>query len=91
MPYNLYLDVFLHPSKIFIFFNLFFQIRDFLNSMPVKIFRLFSCLLIFFKPTFSKNSFRNTIQVSNKLDPDQAQHYVEPDLWSNLFAKVMSK
>ena len=29
--------------------------------------------------TFSKNSFRNLISVSNSLDPDQAQHYVGPD------------
>ena len=28
---------------------------------------------------FSKNSFRNTIPVSNRLDPDQA-HFVGPDL-----------
>ena len=30
-------------------------------------------LLIFSKSTFSKNSFGNTIRVSNSLDPDQAQ------------------
>ena len=29
---------------------------------------------------FSKNSRRNTIRVSNNLDPDQAQHFVNPDL-----------
>ena len=29
---------------------------------------------------FSKNSFKNTIRVSNNLDPDQARHYVGPDL-----------
>ena len=29
---------------------------------------------------FSKNSFRNTIRVSNSLDPDQARHFVGPDL-----------
>ena len=32
--------------------------------------------LIFFK----KKSFRNTIRVSNNLDPDQAGHFVGPDL-----------
>ena len=26
-----------------------------------------------------KTSFRNTIRVSNNLDPDQAQHFVRPD------------
>ena len=32
------------------------------------------------KLTFSKNSFKNTIRVSNNLDPDQDRHFVEPDL-----------
>ena len=40
----------------------------------------FCCLLIFSKSTFSKNSFRNTIRVSNSLDPDQARHFVGPVL-----------
>ena len=35
---------------------------------------LFCCLLIFFKSTFLKNSFRNTIRVSDNLVPDQARH-----------------
>ena len=29
---------------------------------------------------FSKNSFRNTIRVSNGLDPDQDRRFVIPDL-----------
>ena len=29
----------------------------------------------FSKSTPSKNSFRNTIRVSNNLDPDQARHF----------------
>ena len=29
---------------------------------------------------FSKNSFRNTIRVSNRLDPDLYRHSVWPDL-----------
>ena len=37
----------------------------------------------FFKSTFSKKSFRNTIRVSNSLDPDQARRYVELDLGPN--------
>ena len=36
----------------------------------------------FFK-TFSKNNFRNTIRVSNSLDPDQARHFVGPNLGPN--------
>ena len=35
------------------------------------------------KLTFSKNSFRNTIRVSNSLDTDQDQHFVCPDLGPN--------
>ena len=37
---------------------------------------------IFSKST-SKNSFRNTIRVSNNLDPDQAGRIVGPDLRPN--------
>ena len=37
------------------------------------------------KVCFSKNSFRNTIRVSNNLDPDQDQHYVGPDLSPSCF------
>ena len=32
------------------------------------------------KFTFSKNSFTNTIRVSNSLDPDQAKCFVRPDV-----------
>ena len=43
------------------------------NSLPPwKFFMLFCRLLIFSKSTFLKNSFRNTIRVSNSLDQDQA-------------------
>ena len=34
---------------------------------------------------FQKNSFRNTIRVSNSLDPGQARHSVEPDLGPTVF------
>ena len=37
----------------------------------------------FLKPTFLKVSFRNTIKLSNSLDPDQAQLTVGPDLGPN--------
>ena len=39
----------------------------------------------FQKTTFSKNSLRNIIRVSNSLDPDQAGHSVGPDLDVNCF------
>ena len=34
----------------------------------------------FFKITFFHFCFKNTIRVSNSLDPDQAQHFAGPDL-----------
>ena len=49
----------------------------FLNS------HVFCRLLIFSKQTFSKNSLRNTISVSNSLDPDQARRFVVPELGTN--------
>ena len=42
------------------------------NSLPPGKFFMLFCLLIFTKSTFLKNSFRNTIRVSNSLDQDQA-------------------
>ena len=35
------------------------------------------------KINFLKNSFRNTIRMSDSLDPDQARHIVRPDLGPN--------
>ena len=42
----------------------------------------------FSKSTFSKNSFRNTIGVSNSLDPDQVRRFVGPDLGPNCLQKL---
>ena len=47
---------------------------------PRKFFRLFSSANFFPKSTFLKNSFGNTIRVSNRLDPNQVRHFVGPDL-----------
>ena len=44
---------------------------------------LSSAVFFFSKFTLSKNSFRNTIGVSNSLDPDQVRHFVRPDLGPN--------
>ena len=41
-----------------------------------------------FKINFSKNSFRNTIRVSNALDPDQAGYFVWPDLGPNCVQRL---
>ena len=42
----------------------------------------------FSKLTFSNISFRNTIRVSNSLDPDQDRHSVGPDLGANCFQRL---
>ena len=41
-----------------------------------------------FTLTFSKDSFRDTITVSNGLDPDQARHFVGPDLSPNCLQRL---
>ena len=43
----------------------------------------------FSKLTFSKNSFRNTIRVSNSLDQDQDRHFVGPDLGPNCLQQIL--
>ena len=42
----------------------------------------------FSKLTFWKNSFRNTISVSNGLDPDQDRHFVGPGLGPNCLQRL---
>ena len=42
----------------------------------------------FFNINFFKNSFENTIGVSNSLDPDQDQHSVGPDLGPNCLQRL---
>ena len=44
---------------------------------------LWSADFFFSKSTFSKKKIRITIRVSNSLDPDQARHFVGPDLGPN--------
>ena len=46
-------------------------------------FFFFCRLLIFLKIKFFKKNFGNNIRVSNSLDPDQAQNFVDPDLGTN--------
>ena len=45
-------------------------------------------LLTFSKLTFSKNSFKNTIRVSNELDQNQDQHSVGLDLGPNCLQRL---
>ena len=42
----------------------------------------------FSKSTFSKKKIRNTIRVSNSLDPGQARHFVGPDLGPNCLQRL---
>ena len=65
------------------------------SEMAVHVFNLlpngyFACFLSadFFQNQFffSKNS--NTIKVSNRLDPDQARHFVGPDLSPNCLQRL---
>ena len=66
------------------------------NMNAVRIWRLsilgnFSCcyhLIFFFKLAFSKKSFRNTIRVSNSLDPDQDRLNVGPGLGPNCLQRL---
>ena len=41
----------------------------------------------FSKFTYLKNSFRDTIRVLNSMDPNQAWHFVEPDIWVQTVCK----
>ena len=51
---------------------------------------LFCRLLIFFKINFFEKKIRNTIRVSNSLDPDQARHFVGPDLGLNCLQRFLA-
>ena len=72
-------------------FNLPNLIEITLHLVDLALFMLgnFSCALLFadfffkIKSSFSGNSLRNTIRVSNNLDPDQTRHFVGSDLASN--------
>ena len=47
-----------------------------------------SSAVFFSKSTFQKNSFKNTIRVSKRLDTDQAQCYFGPDLGPNCLQEL---
>ena len=60
----------------------------FFLSSAVFFFFFFLFCFVFSKSTFSKNSFRNTIKVSNSLDSDPARQYVGPDLDPNCLQRL---
>ena len=41
-----------------------------------------------FKSLYQKKNFRNTIKVSNSLDPDEARHLFGPDLIPNCLQRL---
>ena len=49
---------------------------------------LFCRLLTVFKTNFSKIILLGTLSVTNGLDPDQYQHYANPDLSSNCLQRL---
>ena len=51
-------------------------------------FAFFLSSVVFFKSTFSKNSFRNTIRVTDNLDADQARPIVGLGLLPNCLQKL---
>ena len=53
------------------------------NSQKLANFFYEFCRLLIFKIRFFEQYFRNTIRVSNTLDPDQARHFVGPYLGPN--------
>ena len=61
---------------------------DTLNLTYWELYHVFWSSADFSKLTFLKNSFKNTIRMSNSLDPDQAQHFVGPDLGPNCLQKL---
>ena len=63
------------------------------QTKTIYFIHMFICRLqIFFsKSTSLKNSFRNTIRVSNSLDPDQAGHFVLPDLGPNCLQRLSAE
>ena len=58
------------------------------NTLHAGQFCMLFCRLPFSKSTFSKSSFKNAIRVSNSLNPNQAQHFVGPDMGPNCLQKL---
>ena len=42
----------------------------------------------FFQNELFQKTFRNTIRVSNSMDPDLARHFIGPDLGSNCLQRL---
>ena len=65
--------------------------EEFRVNWPLACWVFFPAFVIgwlFSKSTFSKNSFKNTIRVSNGWDSDQDRHFVGPDLGPNYLQRL---
>ena len=82
----------LHPASFEKFLLQVLGLTSFISTLCMidGYFFLFYCCLLNFKKKYllKKKSFRNTIKVSNGLDPDQAGHSVGPDLCPNCLQKL---
>ena len=79
----------LEPHELLVdllYFGLSMHMQIF-NSAYWIILHVFLSSAVFFKINIFKKSSRNTIRVSISLDPDQARHFVEPDLGLNCLQK----
>ena len=78
---------------MFVPVNIFQSCRELL-SIYYLLTLCFACFLssadFFLNQLFQKNSFKNTIRVSNSLDPDQVSHYIGPDPGRNCLQKLSS-
>ena len=63
-----------------------------LNFLPTAILGNFSCFFLLSADFVSKSTFLKTLSVipsvSNTLDPDQAGHFVRPDLGPNCVQRL---
>ena len=61
-----------------------------LLDFPILFYYSFTLYIWAIFNSLNAGFFFNTIRVLNSLDPDQARHFVGPDLCPKLFAKVSS-
>ena len=63
---------------------------DFNTESWVNMYSFMSSVDVFAKILFSKHSFRNTIRVTNSLEPDQVRRIVRPDLGANCLLRLLA-
>ena len=60
-------------------------------GVPREFFHAFFVVCYYFQNQISNKYFRNTIKVSNSLDPGQARYFVGPGLGPNCLQNVISR